>query len=416
VDGIGVVTGLSEQKKGYLLAGLRVVEIGDLVAVPFVGKILSMLGADVIKVEPPEGDIGRRIPPFAGADQASAFFWLMNNGKRSVAIRRDCSSGVRLLHTVIEKADVVLSDLVYADANRLRLSPEHVAHAEGAPCVVSITPFGVHGPGRNARGSDLVGWASSGSMSWTGEPGRPPIEGGNCQALHAAALYGLVGVIVGLLRRRATGVGCHLDVSIQEACVGLQPEPVVRATYESSDFPPSGWRIPGFFGVGLHTTRDGYPVLSGQLAETRMWRGLQELLGKPDWMEDTRLEDPGFRERNADEIQDQVRGYFESHSLEVILEEWWQAGLPIAPVATMKYLESFAQLDAREFWVEVRPPWKQANGAVKVPGLPFKSSAAEEPRLGGTPALGRDTRTVLLESGIEEGELSELGDDGIIGE
>ncbi len=210
-----------------MLEGVRVLDLAVAASAdPLAGaagahcaRILADLGADVIKVEPPEGDVGRRQPPFLGEVRGPdrSLFWIaLNANKRSLAIDLGSDAGRRRFGALVERADVVVQ-------SELRFTYEAIVAWNGQGVLVTCTPYGADGPLASVPGSDLEVTAASGSLALAGEPGRPPVRTTLPQSPFWTGMYAAMGALAALLARPALGRGQHVDVSAQASMVTVHP-------------------------------------------------------------------------------------------------------------------------------------------------------------------------------------------------
>ena len=204
------------------LAGLRILDLTDLKG-SLCTKLFGDMGADVIKIEPPEGDATRRIGPFLDGKphpERSLLFWFYNTSKRGITLDLNQQAGQELVKQLAAKADVVVESAAPGTLARLGLGYDELKQLNPNLVLTSITPFGQTGPYQAYRSSDMVAEALGG-MIWTnGFPDEPPLHALGLQAYHSASFFAAIGTLLALLARESLGEGQWVDVSMQEAVAG----------------------------------------------------------------------------------------------------------------------------------------------------------------------------------------------------
>ena len=337
--------------------------------VALAGRWLADLGADVWKVEPPEGDPSRRWPPFARSDGRSFCFETWNAGKRSVVATSD------EIGRLLAEADVWIDDTLSGDER----GPEGVSEAHPQLIVATITPFGRDGPKASHRAGDLVAQAAGGMLAPNGSPDRPPIQGAGLPAWNAAAIAATTGVLLALFERERTGLGQIVETSIQEAVIGSVEHLTARWSEEQRRAPRRGavhWT--GMFRVV--PCRDGWVTLSahGDWTTIREWSGTDDRLPL-SW------DDDKARRDKAPAILDALADFVADRPAASIGEEAQLLRLPIAPVRSPEALTDDPQLVARGFFAPVD------GGRTRLPGPAFRLGATPLAPRGGAPEVGSTT-------------------------
>ena len=353
------------------LKGVKVIELAHVMAGPTCGLMLADLGADVIKVEKiPGGDDTRSFLPPAVGDESAAFL-MMNRNKRGVAVDLKSEDGKRVLHRLLENADVLTESYRRGAMERMGFGYEALKHDYPRLVYCSVSGFGRTGPYADRAGFDLVAQGMSGLMSITGEgPGRPPVKVGAPVSDITAGILAAMGVVAALHAREKTGAGQLVDTSLFEAGITL--------TYWQSAIALATGKAPGPMGSAhplnapyqAFETKDGW-ITVGAANQTN-WLRLVELLGRQDL-----AADPRFK-TNADRIQHQavlaeaLAPDFKKRASAEWLELLERAKLPAGPVLDVLQMQENEQTLAREMVVETR---HSKLGAVKTIGLPIKFSA-----------------------------------------
>ncbi|MFL5846417.1 MAG: CaiB/BaiF CoA transferase family protein [Solirubrobacteraceae bacterium] len=341
------------------LSGVQVVEVASMAAGPFCARLLGDYGADVVKVEPPEGDPLRTLDAdwFAG----------LNTNKRSVVADLDTQDGRDGVAALIARADLLVCDLSGED---LLLLEDVLDDAPAALVVVSITPFGRTGPRAGWRGGDLVAAASGGLAHITGDPDREPLVPGGRQMWHMAGLSGFSAGLVALWHARRTGEGQLVDVSLQEVAAGVLECAVTPLQMHGRVRGRMGTHHPAVHGVGLQRLGDGHWLFVGTLPQLRMWETVRELMGDPEWAQDERWNDAGVRRAHADEIDALAAPIFGEMETADIYPQMKAGRVPVGLVRDMTDLhDPEGQLAARDFFTAA------PDGALH-PGAPWRMEAS----------------------------------------
>ncbi len=392
------------------LKGVKVIELAHVMAGPTCGLMLADLGADVIKVEKiPGGDDTRSFLPPAVGDESAAFL-MMNRNKRGVAVDLKSEDGKRVLHRLLENADVLTESYRRGAMERMGLGYEALKHDYPRLVYCSVSGFGRTGPYADRAGFDLVAQGMSGLMSITGEgPGRPPVKVGAPVSDITAGILAAMGVVAALHAREKTGAGQLVDTSLFEAGITL--------TYWQSAIALATGKAPGPMGSAhplnapyqAFETKDGW-ITVGAANQTN-WLRLVELLGRQDL-----AADPRFK-TNADRIQHQavlaeaLAPDFKKRASAEWLELFERAKLPAGPVLDVLQMQENEQTLAREMVVETR---HSKLGTVKTIGLPIKFSATPGGVQRGAPLYGEHTREVLREHGFSDAEIDRMARAGAI--
>jgi len=385
------------------LAGLKVLEVANDIGGEFAGLLLAQMGAEVVKLEPPEGSPTRRVGPFAkGEDRpdTSLNFWFYNSNKKSVAADLATADGKAALEMLLKDADVLVSTLQPAALKTLGIDLKALSDAHPKLIVLSVTPFGLTGPWADYKSSDLVALAAGGPLNSCGydDHSIPPIRPGGNQGYHSATSFAQIGVMLALLERQKTGRGQLLDVSMHEACaVNVELAnpywfyPRVHVHRQTCRHAQPSPTQPALFRCA-----DGrYVYFALILSEPKAWKALV------DWMDSkgmaVQLTDPAFsdvayRQAHFHEVQELVECFFLIQDSHVAYHEGQAAGLPIGVLNAPEDLFADEHLQAREFFVDVE---HEGLGKVTYPGALYRfSSFGEAPRTA-APRLGQHTQEVL---------------------
>jgi crotonobetainyl-CoA:carnitine CoA-transferase CaiB-like acyl-CoA transferase len=385
---------------------LCVVELADDPAGEALGKLLATAGADVIKVELPEGAASRHIGPSAvgsreGDPDASLNFWFYNVSKRSVVIDYQAADGMARLRDLLRRADIVITGWRPSEWAALGITPEDLRRDAPRLILANLSPFGLDGPWADLVSSDLVGLALGGPLNSCGydDHSIPPIRPGGDQGYQLTASFGHLGVLLALLERDQTGHGQLVDVAMHD-CLSVSAElanpywfyPRVLVHRQTCRHAQPTATQPALFA----TADDRYVYFALITAEQKPWQSLVA------WMESKRLaadltdpayDDPEYRLANFAHIQQIVEVFFLLQSASDSYHEGQQRGLPIGVLNAPEDLPLDEHLAARGFFVPVDD---DAPGAPHLyPGAPIRFSALAAAPITRAPRLGEHTAEVI---------------------
>ena len=362
------------------LAGHLVVELGHSVAAPYAGQILADLGAEVIKVEKPAGDDARHWgPPFV--DGASATFQSLNRGKRSLVLDlRKPEDLVALNRLIDERADVVLQNMRPGQVERLRLDCATLRARKPRLVYCNLGAFGAPGPLAERPGYDPLMQAFSGIMSVVGEPGGAPVRVGPSIVDMGSGMWAALGIVCLLLRRRDSGVGGVVDVSLFETAAAWMS--IYAAQYQAAGTVPgkNGSGQAGIVPYRAYRTADGDLVVAA--GNNELFARLCRLLGRDEWLRDPRFADNPARVDHADALYAMLEQHFASRGNAQWIELLDSAGIPCAPVQDVRGMLEHPQTAA--LGLLQRP----AGGTLALVGLPLRLDGARPAPRGASPALG----------------------------
>ncbi len=391
------------------LSGMVILDLTQILAGPMCTMVLADMGADVIKIEKPNGgDDNRRMgPPFI--KDWSAGFLAVNRNKRSLSLDLRGEAGRGVLRRLVEGADVVVENFRPGVMERLGLGYEELAAIKPSLIYCTISGFGSTGPARNRGGFDLVAQGVSGLMSITGHPNSPPAKVGVPITDLTAGLFGANGIMAAYIHALKTGQGQMVDTSLMEAGVAY-------TVWESSVYFAEG-EIPGPLGSAHRVsapyqalrTRDGYLNLGAATQPT--WEQLCRAIGREDLMEDERFRAPWDRKAREKELAALLEETFSAHDTAHWLQLLDDAGVVAGPIYNMEQVYQDPQVLAREMLVDTHDP---VLGTIHNIGVPVKLSATPGSIRRRAPALGEHSAEVLLERGFTQSEVDALLSQGVI--
>ncbi len=416
----------SPDKGDSLLGPYRVLDLTDEKGL-ICGKILGDLGADVIKIERPGGDIARCIGPFYQDEphpEKSLFWFAFNTNKRGITLNLETADGREIFRRLVKSADFVVESYPPGYLEKLGLGYSELEKLNPGIILVSITPFGQTGPYKDYRASDIVTWALGGEMAPYGDADRPPIHFSyHSQAYLHAGNDGAQGALTALYQRWSTGEGQHIDVSIQEAVVQCLEH--ITSNWDQRQAIPerSGVAFPGL----NHITTQVWPCKDGWVAWSH---GGNSVLGPSlpliKWMEDEGMSNdflrqfdwnrPDFMRISQEEmnlIEEPTGRFFMTHTKAELLDGAVKRNVMLYPVSTTADIMDNAQLQARNFWVEMEHP--ELGTTITYPGAfgHFSESPLKITRR--APLIGEHNQEILEEElGIQRDKLIMLKQAGVV--
>jgi crotonobetainyl-CoA:carnitine CoA-transferase CaiB-like acyl-CoA transferase len=385
------------------LAGMKVIELAHIMAGPVCGLMLADMGADVIKVEKPDGDDTRRFLPPDIAGVSSAYL-MMNRNKRGIALNLKDKAGVDVLKRLLADADVVIENYRMGTMERLGLGYETLKEINPGLIYCEISGFGRTGPYANRGGFDLIAQGMSGLMSITGEgPGRPPVKSGAPVSDITAGILAALGVSAAYARKLQTGEGQKVDTSLFEAAI--------THTYWQSAITFATGTPPGPMGSAhpLNAPYQAFRTADGWMnvgaANQKNWERMLGVINAPELLDDPRFRANGDRMGNLDALTEVLNGKFSAATTEEWMKRLEEAGVPAGPVLDIAEMHRDPQTLAREMVTETEHP---VAGPVKTIGLPIKFSETPGGVQRPAPRLGEHNREVLSEYGYTDEAIDTL--------
>ena len=404
------MTSMPAQPLAQPLEGVVVLDCTQIMAGPFCTLLLADMGADVIKVEKPNGgDDNRRMgPPFING--RSAAFLAVNRNKRSLVLDLRAAEGQKVFMQMVERADVLVENFRPGAMERLGLGYQQLREARPSLIYCSISGFGQTGPYSQRGGFDLVAQGMSGIMSVTGMPDGTPVKVGVPITDLTAGMYGAYGVLNAYIHRLRTGQGQLVDTSLLEA--GL-----AYTFWESSVYFSTG-EVPGPLGSAHRMsapyqafgTRDGYINIGS--ANQSTWEALCRAIGREDLLSDARFTANADRKGHERELASILQETFSQETTRHWLDLLEAGGVPSGPIMPLDQVYADPHVRAREMLVEIEDP---DLGTLKNIGIPVKLSLTPGRIHSRAPDLGEHSQDVLLQAGYTEEEVARLKEAGVIG-
>ena len=391
------------------LAGLKVIELGQLIAGPFATKLLGEFGADVIKVEPP--GTGDPLRKWRMIEDGTSLWWhVQTRNKRSVSLDLRTAEGQDLVRQLAADADVLVENFRPGTLEQWGLNYEALSSANPGLIMVRVSGYGQTGPYRDKPGFGVIGEAMGGLRYLTGQPGEPSVRVGVSIGDSLSALYAVIGTLLALQERRRSGLGQEIDVALYESVFAMMESLLPEYDASGQVREPSGSALPGITPSNAYRTRDGDYVLIAGNGDS-IFKRLMMVIGRPELGEDPELAHNDGRTRRAEEIDAAIEAWSRQRGRDDILAVLDEARVPAGYPFTAADIAHAPHYLAREMIQSFTRP---DGRPLKVPGVLPKLSATPG-RLGhGGPALGAHTEEVLDELGIDAETRAKLRSAGII--
>jgi len=392
------------------LSGIKVLDFSHALAGPYCTLLLADHGAAVYKIESPDGgDMGREWgPPFVG-NQASYFIGL-NRGKRSVSINLKCAEGVELCLRMMEKVDVVIENFRSGTVTRLGLGYETARARNPRIVYCSISGYGQNGPARDEPAMDLILQASSGLMSVTGTANGERVRCGYSVADVSTGMFALIGILMALRSRDASGLGQFVDVSMLDSMISAMTSNFMIYLGTGSVPDPLGTAYASIVPYRAFPTKDIDIAIA--VGSDKLWRAFGPAIGHAELVDHPDYATNSMRVRNRVQLESFLAEMFRTDTMQNWQAKLRAAGIPASPVRRLDEVVNDPQCAVREMFPYTSDP---VAGQVRVVGSPIKLTNQPASALSSAPELGQDTNKTLSDwFGMDSTELSHLQAAGLI--
>jgi crotonobetainyl-CoA:carnitine CoA-transferase CaiB-like acyl-CoA transferase len=373
----------------YPLEGVRILELGQIMAGTYGSQVLSDLGAEVIKVETPEGDLGR-IPSVAPYRGWSGLFLTLNRNKQSIVVNLKTDEGRATFYDLVKVADVVIDNFRPGVLERLKIDYPTLSAMNPRIIQCSVTGYGGEGAYANYPAVDIIIQAISGHMGITGEPGRPPVRVGIPIADMSGGIFSCKGILAALYERERTGRGTRIEISMFDAMLNLLGYlGTMWLTNGEVPTPPGSaheYTVPW----QAFETKDGYVVVATR--QENFWQRLCALLEEPELAADPRFSTNAARVDNREVLVPRLEAILRTRTTADWLQRMRAADVPCAPVNNVDTAFAEPPVAEREMIVEYDHP---DVGRVRLPGNPIKMAGMPGTISRPAPRLGEHTDEVL---------------------
>jgi crotonobetainyl-CoA:carnitine CoA-transferase CaiB-like acyl-CoA transferase len=397
-------------EKPMPLGGVRVVELGGLIAGPYAASLFAQFGADVIKVEPPgEGDPLRRWRKLHNG--TSLWWYSLSRNKKSITVNLKSEKGRRIVRSLIERADVVIENFRPGMLEGWGLGWEELSRLNPGLVLVRISGYGQDGPYRDKPGFAAIAEAVGGLRYLMGDPDRAPVRAGVSLGDTLAALYAVIGALLALHHRQVNGGrGQVVDAALSEAVLGVMESLIPEYSHSGFVRERSGASLPGIAPSNTYTCRDGsYVVIGGN--SDRIFKRLMQAIGRPDLASDPALTYNDGRVRKIEIIDAAISDWTSKHSLAEALSTLEGADVPVAKIYTAADIHADPHFRHRGM---IEPVVLPDGVAVDLPGIVPRLSETPGRTAWIGPPLGAHAGEVLGQLGLDEAAVGELRKEGVI--
>ncbi|CAN7437077.1 CoA transferase [Pseudorhodoferax sp. LjRoot39] len=398
-----------ETDKPLALAGVRVVEMGQLIAGPFCGKTLAEFGADVVKIEAPGG--GDPLRNWRMLQNGTSVWWqVQSRNKRSLALDLRQAEGQDIARRLIAEADVLIENFRPGTLEGWGMSPEELHRLNPGLVMLRISGYGQTGPYRDMPGFGVVGEAMGGLRHLTGEPGRVPVRCGISIGDTLAALHGAIGVLTALYHRKVNGgQGQVIDVALHEAVFNCMESLIPEYSAFGAVREAAGSALPGIAPSNAYPCSDGWVLVAGN--GDSIFKRLMAAIGRDDLATAPDLADNAGRVARVTEIDAAIGVWAAACSVQQVLDALGAARVPAGKVYTARDIAEDPHYRARDMLLEQTT---RDGDTVTVPGIVPKLSGTPGRIRTSAPRLGDDTDAVLAEAGLTAEQIALLRAKGVI--
>ena len=391
------------------LAGVRVIEMGQLIAGPFAGKTLGEFGADVVKIEPPGA--GDPLRNWRLIKNGTSVWWqVQSRNKRSVAIDLRQPEGQDLARQLIAEADVLIENFRPGTLEGWGMSPDELHALNPGLVILRISGYGQTGPYRDLPGFGVIGEAMGGLRHLTAEPGRVPVRVGVSIGDTLAALHGVIGVMMALYHRKVNGgAGQVIDVALHEAVFNVMESLIPEYNAFGAVREAAGSALPGIAPSNAYACTDGWVLVAGN--GDSIFKRLMSTIGRDDLGQAPDLADNAGRVARVAEIDAAIQTWTRGQTVQQVMDALAAARVPAGKVYTAKDIAEDPHYRARDMILQQAT---RDGDMVEVPGIVPKLSATPGTVRSSAPHVGDDTDGVLRQMGLSEAQIATLREKEII--
>ena len=391
------------------LQGVRVIEMGQLIAGPFCGKTLGEFGADVIKIEAPES--GDPLRNWRLIKEGTSVWWqVQSRNKRSVALDLRQKEGQAIARQLIAEADVLVENFRPGTLEGWGMSPQELHQLNPGLVMLRISGYGQTGPYRDLPGFGAIGEAMGGLRHLTGEPGRVPVRVGVSIGDTLAALHGTIGVLTALYHRKVNGgKGQVIDVALHEAVFNVMESLIPEYSAFGVVREAAGSALPGIAPSNAYPCQDGWVLVAGN--GDSIFKRLMDTIGRPDLGAAPDLADNAGRVARVQELDAAIGAWSAQRTVQQVLDALGNARVPAGKVYTAKDIAEDPHYRARDMLLSQTT---RDGYTVEVPGIVPKLSATPGTIRSSAPHLGDDTDAVLAEMGLNAEQIALLRSKGVV--
>lgn len=393
------------------LTGLKVLELGQLIAGPFAAKTLADFGADVIKIEPPGA--GDPLRNWRLLKNGTSVWWqVQSRNKRSVAVDLRQPEGQAIVRQLAGEVDVLIENFRPGALEGWGLSPDSLLEDNPRLIVLRVSGYGQTGPYRDRPGFGVVGEAMSGLRYLTAEPGRVPVRVGVSIGDTLAALHGVIGILMALQERHSSGKGQVIDVALYEAVFNCMESLLPEYSAFGAVRGPAGSALPGIAPSNAYVCADGgYALIAGN--GDSIFKRLMTIIGRDDLRDDPTLADNAGRVQRVSELDSAIGQWTRRHTVDEVLAALEGASVPAGRIYTVADIAADPHYAARDMLQQVT---LDDGETLTVPGIVPKLSRTPGIHHRNAPRVGQDTQEVLRQIGLTQEQIAQLKARGIVAE
>ncbi|MDB5743943.1 MAG: Formyl-CoA transferase [Polaromonas sp.] len=391
------------------LAGLKVLELGQLIAGPFAAKTLGDFGADIIKIESPgAGDPLRKWRLLK--DGTSVWWQVQSRNKRSVALDLKQPAAQEIVRKLAAESDVLIENFRPGAMEGWGLGPDALLQLNPRLIMLRISGYGQTGPYRDKPGFGVVAEAMSGLRHLTAEPGRVPVRVGVSLGDTLAALHGVIGILLAMQERHRSGKGQVIDVALYEAVFNCMESLLPEYSAFGAVRGAAGSALPGIAPSNAYRCKDeGYALIAGN--GDSIFKRLMNTIGRPELGADPQLADNAGRVAHVDRLDEAIGQWTARHTVDEVMALLDQASVPAGRIYTVADIAADPHYRARGMLGEVR---MNDGSLLTVPGIVPKLSRTPGSHRRNAPGIGQDTDAVLQEMGLSPEQIKTLKTQGIV--
>ena len=391
------------------LSGFRIIECGEMVSAAYASKLMADMGAEVIKIESPQGgDAARQRGPFPGGEphaEKSGLYLFLNTNKRGITLDLEQTQGQEVLQRLVKDADLLIHNVHPKHMPAAGLDYDRLAALNPGLVMTSITPFGLSGPHTEYEASDLTLWNAGGLCFLNGGgPGTdhlPPLKAFGQQAGFTAGVHAAVASLGALFAKLRGGLGQHVEFSVQECLMGISEFGTMMASYAGMAVTRLGHKP--IQPLDLLECKDGWIFIC--CVEEHHWHSFVDLMDNPEWAAELIFEDRLKRGESWDALKLLIQEWVKDFTVQDLYLKAQARRIPFAPVSTMGYLLNSDHLNARGFFVQLDHP---EAGNLTYPGAPHICSETPWELRRPAPCLGQHNAEVYTELGMTAQDLATL--------
>lgn len=388
------------------LDGIRVLDLTQALNGPQCTMLLADFGAEVIKVEPPEGEMGRYVPPLAPVTEESEFFACFNRNKKSITLNLKNDKARKIFYDLVKTADVLVENYKGGVTKRLKIDYETIRQINPSIIYASGSGFGQYGPITHRPCFDAVAQAMGGMIYMTGYKNASPVKAGPSVADHVTGVYNALGVMMALYNRRCTGIGQHVDVSMLDTIFSISENALSTYSMEHRATERQGNADLTLQPFDMYEAKDGYIIIG--VGSDRVYAVLCNVIDRPDLIDDPRFVTNNLRVQNYEALNAEINQWAKQHTRAEIEGLMDKASIPCGPVLSFGEAVEHPHFVAREMAVEQDHP---TLGKIKVMGDVIKLSETPGSVYMPAPVLGQHTAEIL---NLSESEIALLKEENVM--